>query len=138
MDRTGFQYAIVAGVTMALLLLPAWVVPAQDLDDESVERLSALGYVAGSDPAEGRFGVTIHESGAVTPRRRASAKIQNPTHQFTAAGTYTVSLTASNSNGSHTRVLPKLIRVPEPGVTLQLVVGIAALTAVHTRRRRKQ
>jgi monoamine oxidase len=64
--------------------------------------------------------------------------IQNPTHQFTAAGTYTVSLTTSNANGSHTRVLPKLIRVPEPGVTLQLVVGIAALTAVHTRRRRKQ
>lgn len=67
MDRTGFQRAIVAGVAMAVLLLPAWVVPAQDLDDESLERLSALGYVAGSDPAEGRFGVTIHESGAVQP-----------------------------------------------------------------------
>ena len=39
---------------------------------------------------------------------------QNPTHQYTTEGTYTVSLTATNANGSHTRLLPMLITVPEP------------------------
>jgi hypothetical protein len=63
---------------------------------------------------------------------------QHPSHQYTTPGSYTVSLTASNANGSHTRVLPNLIMVPEPGTALQLLCGGAALAALNTRRRRRQ
>ncbi len=52
-------------------------------------------------------------------------------------GTYTVSLTASNPTGSHTRVLPNLIVVPEPVVSVQLVFGIAGLAALGARRQEK-
>jgi PKD repeat protein len=36
---------------------------------------------------------------------------QDPNHQFTTPGVFTVSLTATNANGSHTRVMPMLITV---------------------------
>ncbi len=38
---------------------------------------------------------------------------QHLDHQYTTPGVYTVSLTATNANGSHTRVLPMLITVNE-------------------------
>ena len=62
----------------------------------------------------------------------------NPVHEYAAAGSYTVSLTTSNGSGSHTRVLPNVVMVPEPGVNLQLaagLLGLAALTAARQRRR---
>jgi PKD repeat protein len=70
-----------------------------------------------------------------------SSSVKNPMHQYTAPGNYTVSLTATNSIGSHTRVLPNLISVPEPSVvpalgswgSVVLVLGMAVLGA---RRRR--
>ncbi len=65
-----------------------------------------------------------------------SSADQNPTHQYTVLGTYTVSLTATNLDGSHTRVQPNLIVVPEPGGGMQLVAGILGLAALHARRRR--
>jgi len=58
------------------------------------------------------------------------AVTQSPSHQYTAAGSYTVSLTASNASGSHTRVFPDLIAVPEPGAMVQLAAGIAALVVL--------
>ena len=60
---------------------------------------------------------------------------QHPSHQYTTPGTYSVSLVASNPTGSHTRVLPNLIMVPEPVVSSQLVFGIAGLAALGARRR---
>ncbi len=61
---------------------------------------------------------------------------QHPTHQYTITGDYTVSLTATNPNGSHTRVMPKLIAVPEPsGITL-LVSGVFGLVILDAHRRR--
>ncbi len=62
---------------------------------------------------------------------------QNPTHQYTVPGTYTVSLTATNPDGSHTRVKPNLILVPEPGGGMQFVAGILGLAALYTRRPRR-
>ncbi|MCZ6714899.1 MAG: FAD-dependent oxidoreductase, partial [Deltaproteobacteria bacterium] len=62
---------------------------------------------------------------------------QNPVHPYTTPGTYTVSLTATNASGSHTRVLPNLIFVPEPVVATQLAFGIAGLLALHGRRRKQ-
>jgi MYXO-CTERM domain-containing protein len=62
---------------------------------------------------------------------------QNPTHQYTVPGTYTVSLMATNLDGSHIRVKPNLIVVPEPGGGMQLVAGILGLAALGTRRRRR-
>jgi PKD repeat protein len=41
--------------------------------------------------------------------------VQHPNHQYTKPGTYTVSLTATNLRGSHTRVLPNLIVVEVGG-----------------------
>lgn len=61
---------------------------------------------------------------------------QHPMHQYTTPGTYAVSLTASNASGSHTRVQPNLIVVPEPGVTLQLVAGLLGLRVLTARRNR--
>ena len=40
-----------------------------------------------------------------------SSADQHPAHQYTTPGDYTVSLTVTNPNGSHTRVMPKLISV---------------------------
>jgi hypothetical protein len=63
---------------------------------------------------------------------------QHPSHQYTTPGTYTVSLTATNPNGSHTRVLPKLIFVPEPSGVALFGSGVIALVLVHARRPRSR
>jgi monoamine oxidase len=61
---------------------------------------------------------------------------QHPTHWYNLPGTYTVTLQASNANGSHTRVFPKLIAVPEPLALVQLVAGIAGLAGLQRIRGR--
>ncbi|MFP6641020.1 MAG: FAD-dependent oxidoreductase, partial [Myxococcota bacterium] len=63
-----------------------------------------------------------------------TSSVQNPTHQYTTPGTYTVSLTATNPNGSHTRVLPMLISVPEPSFYTGLVSGVLGLLLMRSRR----
>ena len=65
-----------------------------------------------------------------------SDSVQNPSHQYTTPGTYTVALTASNGAGSHTRVLPKLITVPEPGGLTGLVAGLGMVSMIARRRAR--
>ena len=60
---------------------------------------------------------------------------QNPNHQYTMPGDYSVSLTATNPNGSHTRVQPLLISVPEPSAHAALVGGILGLLAMRAHRR---
>jgi PKD repeat protein len=60
---------------------------------------------------------------------------QHPSHQYTTAGVYTVSLTATNPIGSHTRVLPKLIFVPEPSGIAMFGSGVIGLALLHARRR---
>jgi PKD repeat protein len=60
---------------------------------------------------------------------------QNPNHQYTTPGDYTVSLTATNPIGSHTRVQPRLISVPEPSANIGLAAGILALLATRARQR---
>jgi monoamine oxidase len=65
----------------------------------------------------------------------SSSSDQNPLHEYTLPGVYTVSLTATNPNGSHTRVQPKLISVPEPSAAAGLAVGAAGLLLLHHRRR---
>jgi monoamine oxidase len=61
---------------------------------------------------------------------------QHPSHQYVTPGVYTVSLTATNANGSHTRVLPNLIAVPEPSGSAGLAAGIVGLLLLHAHRRR--
>jgi monoamine oxidase len=61
---------------------------------------------------------------------------KHPTHQYTTPGVYTVSLTATNSIGSHTRVLPNLIHVPEPSGMAMLGSGVIVLALLDARRRR--
>lgn len=51
----------------------------------------------------------------------SSSPDQHPIHQYTTPGDYTVSLTVTNPNGSHTRVLPKLISVTEAESVLTLI-----------------
>ncbi|MBW2694002.1 MAG: PKD domain-containing protein [Deltaproteobacteria bacterium] len=65
-----------------------------------------------------------------------TSNVQHPSHQYTTAGFYTVSLTATNPNGSHTRVLPKLIFVPEPSGFVMLSSGVIALVLLRARRPR--
>ena len=61
---------------------------------------------------------------------------QHPNHQYTTPGTYTVSLTATNPIGSHTRVQPLLITVPEPSLPTSVFSGVFALLLVERHRRR--
>jgi PKD repeat protein len=61
---------------------------------------------------------------------------QHPSHQYTTPGVYTVSLTASNPIGSHTRVMPNLIMVPEPSGIAMLGSGVIALMLLHAYRRK--
>jgi PKD repeat protein len=68
----------------------------------------------------------------------ATSTDQHPVHQYTAGGIYTVSLTATNGAGSHTRVLPGLVAVPEPAQIVQLaagLLGLLVLNVIHGRRR---
>jgi PKD repeat protein len=65
-----------------------------------------------------------------------SSSLQHPMHQYSVPGDYTVSLTATNPNGSHTRVLPNLITVPEPSGSVGLAAGLAGLWLLDGRRRR--
>jgi monoamine oxidase len=67
-----------------------------------------------------------------------TSSVQHPSHQYTTAGVYTVSLTATNPNGSHTRVKPKLIFVPEPSGIVMLGSGAIALALLHARRPRSR
>ena len=62
---------------------------------------------------------------------------QHPVYEYPAAGFYTVSLTATNAEGSHTRVMPDLIAVPEPSRTLQLAAGLLGLAALNAYRNRR-
>ncbi len=67
-----------------------------------------------------------------------TSSLQHPSHQYTTPGTYTVSLTATNVNGSHTRVQPNLIiAVPEPSAIAGLGCGAAALALMNAHRRRR-
>jgi lysine-specific histone demethylase 1B len=66
-----------------------------------------------------------------------SSSAQHPNHQYTTPGEYTVSLTATNPNGSHTRVMPKLIAVPEPSGSAGLAAGIVGLLLLDAHRRRR-
>jgi PKD repeat protein len=63
------------------------------------------------------------------------SSLQHPVHAYTTNGTYTVSLTATNASGSHTRVQPNLIFVPEPSVSAGLWSGVFALALLRARRR---
>jgi monoamine oxidase len=65
-----------------------------------------------------------------------SSAIQHPAHQYTTPGDYTVSLTATNPIGSHTRVLPMLISVPEPSGMALLGAGVLTLLPLNARRNR--
>ncbi|MCH7600079.1 MAG: FAD-dependent oxidoreductase [Myxococcales bacterium] len=64
-----------------------------------------------------------------------SSSVQHPNHLYTTPGDYTVSLTATNPNGSHTRVMPLMISVPEPSVSATLVSGVFMLMLMQSRRR---
>ena len=57
---------------------------------------------------------------------------QNPTHTYTTAGSYSVSLTAVNSGGRNTTVVPGFISVTSPLVTAMPTVAATALPAVTT------
>ena len=67
-----------------------------------------------------------------------SSSLEHPSHQYTTPGVYSVSLTATNPDGSHTRVLPNLIAVPEPSGIVGLRAGVVGLLLLDARRRRNQ
>ena len=95
---------------------------------------------AGADPLQ----VTFTDLSSNTPTSwswdfgdTGASTDQHPVYVYPSAGFYTVSLTATNASGSHTRVMPDLIAVPEPGQMLQLasaLLGLAALNAYRGRR----
>ncbi|HGY55724.1 MAG TPA: PKD domain-containing protein [Caldithrix abyssi] len=53
---------------------------------------------------------------------------QNPSHEYTAAGTYTVSLTATNADGSDTNTKTDYITVTEPAANTMHVDNITVTT----------
>lgn len=64
-----------------------------------------------------------------------TSSVQHPNHLYTTPGDYTVSLTATNPSGSHTRVMPLMISVPEPSVSATLVSGVFVMMLMQFRRR---
>lgn len=61
-----------------------------------------------------------------------ASTLQNPTHTFTDAGVYTVTLTASNDFGSDTQVKTNFITVTQPA---QLFVHVADITVTREGRK---
>jgi hypothetical protein len=63
--------ALTVGIAIALGCLAgsasAQAIDPQALDPQTLDQLSAIGYVAGSDPAEGPSGVTVHAPADVQP-----------------------------------------------------------------------
>ncbi len=57
-----------------------------------------------------------------------TSDLQNPTHDYPAAGLYTVSLTATNSFGSDTKTINDYITVTEPGTTPVMHVANIVVT----------
>ncbi|MDD4149598.1 MAG: PKD domain-containing protein, partial [Bacteroidales bacterium] len=56
----------------------------------------------------------------------STSNIQNPTHTYTVAGTYTVSLTVTNTGGSDTKTITDYISI---GVTPMLVMSMTSETS---------
>jgi len=54
-------------LALIVLCLSAWSSAAEVLDGETLDQLNAIGYVAGTDPAQGEFGVTIYQPAAAQP-----------------------------------------------------------------------
>ncbi len=103
---------------------PAAGAPTADFTPSVVSGPAPLNvtFTDASSPAATGWSWDFGDTGA--------SSTQNPSHQYTAEGTYTVTLVATNASGSHTRVQPNLILVPEPGAALQLAAGLGTLLAV--------
>jgi len=56
-----------------------------------------------------------------------TSDLQNPTHTYTDAGTYTVALVSTSTQGSDTKTFPELIAVPEPDATMTIALATAML-----------
>ena len=62
---------------------------------------------------------------------------QNPSHTYQTEGIYSVSLTATNADGSDTMMMTDYISVPEPTTSTQLIAGVVGLLALSLHRRRR-
>ncbi|MGD8393835.1 MAG: PKD domain-containing protein, partial [Candidatus Eiseniibacteriota bacterium] len=59
----------------------------------------------------------------------STSDAQHPSHVYTTAGTYSVSLTASNAHGADTRLAPDYVTATEPGTVVY--VHVEAITVVR-------
>jgi monoamine oxidase len=64
-----------------------------------------------------------------------TSTLPNPSHDY-AEGTYTVSLTATNADGSDVHTITDYITVPEASGPIQLIAGVLGLVALSRFRRR--
>ena len=83
--------------------------------EEIMKPLVDVGALSFCDAADGRA-LTQDPRLAKIYFTGGTSTAQNPTHTYTAVGTYTISLTATNAQGSDTATKTNYITVTEPGV----------------------
>jgi PKD repeat protein len=127
--RTSWTRVAVVGITLGLSLAACGPGGGQSSSSTAFAPTASFTFLP-SSPVVGQA-VQFTDSSVGSPTQWSwtfgdggTSAVQNPSHAFTTAGTFTVSLTAGNASGSHTRSLTVTVSAGS-GRTIGLMVNDA-------------